>query len=60
MARKKTDDLPESVTLSAPHGFIDESGAHRHWQPGFQVTDPSEIALLIERRAPLDGIDYED
>ena len=47
--------LPTSITLSAPHGFIDdETGEHRYWQAGMEVTDPDEIKLLIDRQAPLE------
>ncbi|MBO4120279.1 hypothetical protein J5T34_05935 [Cupriavidus gilardii] len=54
-------DLPGSVTLSAPHGFIDDdTGAHRYWQPGEVVTDPDTIALLLARKAPLEGVEHKD
>ena len=47
-------ELPESITLKRPHGFIDEdTGAHRYWQPGL-VTNPDDIALLIERKAEIE------
>ena len=47
--------LPASVKLAAPYGFIDdESGEHRYWQAGQEVTNPEEIKLLIERQAPLE------
>ena len=60
MGRKKDDAPPESVVLSAPYAFIDETGATRAWSPGVTVTDAEDIALLIDRKAPLDGIEYED
>lgn len=60
MGRKKTDALPESVSFSAPYGFIDDTGATRYWQAGMLVTVAEDIALLIGRKAPLDGIEYED
>ncbi|WP_435607712.1 hypothetical protein [Pseudomonas knackmussii] len=60
MGRKKSDALPESVSFSAPYGFIDDSGATRFWQPGVLVTEADDIALLIGRKAPLDGIEYDD
>ncbi|MBU3625726.1 hypothetical protein ICN48_05690 [Polynucleobacter sp. JS-Safj-400b-B2] len=53
----KSDEplLPTSITLSAPHGFIDEdTGEHRYWHAGMEVTDPEEIKLLIDRQAPLE------
>ena len=47
--------LPESVKLASPYGFInDETGEHRYWQAGQEVTDPDEIKLLVERQAPLE------
>lgn len=52
--------MPDLVVLSAPYGFIDDSGATRFWQPGVTVTEAEEIALLIGRKAPLDGIEYDD
>jgi len=53
-------DLPESVTLAAPHGYIDDDGVNHHWHPGTVVTDEDEIALLIGRKAPLVGITHEE
>ena len=41
------------VRLESAHGFIDEAGAHRFWKPGIDITDPADIAVLIERGAPL-------
>lgn len=60
MGRKKEDAPPESVSFSAPYGFIDETGATRYWQGGVTVTDAEDILLLIGRKAPLDGIEYEE
>lgn len=56
MAKNKAETaLPESVRLASPYGFIDdESGEHRYWQAGQEVTNPEEIKLLIERQAPLE------
>ncbi|QIY81498.1 hypothetical protein [Chromobacterium violaceum] len=51
-------DVPAQVELEAPHGFIDESGAHRFWPAGAIVTVESEIKLLLGRFAPLVGINY--
>lgn len=45
--------LPSSVTLEAPHGFIDDAGVHRYWHQHFVETDPDNIALLIARKARL-------
>ena len=49
----KAKALPKSVTLARPFGFIDDSGAMRYWNPGV-VTDPADIATLIERKAPVE------
>ena len=47
--------LPESVRLASPYGFIDdETGEHRYWQVGQEVTNPEEIKVLVERQAPLE------
>lgn len=47
--------LPASVKLAAPYGFIDdETGEHRYWQAGQEVTNPEEIKVLVERQAPLE------
>jgi hypothetical protein len=43
-----------SIRLTAPHGFIeDATGIQRNWQAGQIVTDPGEMALLRERKAPI-------
>ena len=60
MGRKKDDAPPESVVLTAPYAFIDDTGATRALSPGLTVTDAEDIALLVDRKAPLDGIEYED
>ena len=52
--KDNTSEVPQSVTLSAPHGFIDDEGNHRYWQQGQVVTDPEEVALLIEREASIE------
>lgn len=57
---KAKSKVPASVKLMSPHGFIDENEQHRYWHSGQEVTDPEEIALLIERKAPLEGIEYGD
>ena len=47
-------DMPESITLIRPHGFIEEeTGNHRYWLAGI-VTDPEDIALLISRGAEIE------
>lgn len=58
--KKVKPNLPESVTLAAPHGYIDDDDVNHHWHPGQVVTDEDEIALLIGRKAPLVGITYDD
>ncbi|WP_175969629.1 hypothetical protein [Burkholderia sp. BCC0322] len=52
-------NLPESVTLAAPHGFIDDEGEAHVWLQHEVVTVESEIKLLIERGARLFGINGE-
>jgi hypothetical protein len=47
----EVDELPATVTLAAPYGFIDEDGERRYWGAATVVTDPDEIALLVERGA---------
>lgn len=58
--KKAKPKLPESVTLAAPHGYIDDDDVNHHWHPGTVVTDPKEIAVLMKRKAPLEGITHED
>jgi len=43
--------LPARIELVRPHSFIDDAGLHRMWNQGQAVTDPAEIALLVERKA---------
>ncbi len=52
-------NLPESVTLAAPHGFIDDDGNAHVWLQHEVVTVKDEIKLLIERGARLFGINGE-
>ena len=51
----KATPMLASVKLAAPYGFIDdETGEHRYWQAGQEVTNPEEIKVLVERQAPLE------
>lgn len=45
--------LPAQVTLACLYGFFDGNDTFHSWAEGQVVTDPSHIALLIERGAPL-------
>jgi hypothetical protein len=54
-AKARAAALPESVTLAAPHGFIDDAGDLQAWLAGEVVTSKADIKLLIERRARLVG-----
>jgi hypothetical protein len=49
-------DLPAKIRLMAPHGFVDDDGRNRFWLAGTVVCDPAEIALLVERRAPMTAV----
>jgi hypothetical protein len=53
----KKADLPAKLQLTAPYGFIDENDRARNWRAGDIITDPAEIALLIDRVAPVDFVD---
>ena len=55
MSTKKApkSDQPESVTMEATYSFYDDEGLHRYWSESHVVTDAADIALLIERGAPL-------
>jgi hypothetical protein len=50
-AKKHSGDLPAKIRLVEPHGFIDDAGEHRYWQQGQNVTDPDDIAILVDRAA---------
>lgn len=41
------------VVLTRPFSFYGDTGSLHRWQEGAVVTDPVEIAMLIERKAPL-------
>lgn len=49
--------MPARIVLIAPHGFIDENDRHRYWNAGEIVSDPHEVALLIERGAPIEEVE---
>ena len=54
MAKKDSKtDQPAKLVLTAPYGFIDENEQHRYWHAGTEVMDADDIALLIERQAPV-------
>jgi hypothetical protein len=49
--------LPRAIRLTHPHSFIDENGRHRTWRAGDLITDPAEVALLVERKARHDIVE---
>ena len=53
------DDPAEVVTLSQPYGYITEAGELRYWNAGQVVSTPEHITDLMERKAPLVGIEHE-
>ena len=44
---------PDKVTLASPYAFYEDNGDLRNWAAGAVVTDADEIAVLIDRQAPL-------
>lgn len=44
---------PVSVTVAQHYAFYDDSGAVRSWMEGQVVTDPEQIATLLERGVAL-------
>jgi hypothetical protein len=49
--------LPKKIRMKHPHGFLDENERLRQWKAGDTITDPAEIALLHERKAPFEILD---
>jgi hypothetical protein len=48
-------ELPAKIKMITEYGFYEGEGEDkhfRHWKEGAAVTDPAEIALLVERKAP--------
>ncbi len=56
-ASKRKLALPATVRLTAPYGYWTDDGALRQWAPGVDIEDPTDIADLIERQAPIEGAD---
>jgi hypothetical protein len=48
---------PGKIRLTHLHGFIDENDRNRVWRAGDVVTDPAEIALLVDRKAPIETLE---
>lgn len=42
-------DLPASILVKSLFAFYGDDGAFHQWQPGTRITDPDEIALLMDR-----------
>jgi hypothetical protein len=53
MPRPSAPALPVRAVLARQFEFYGTSGSLHRWQEGAVVTDPVEIAMLIESRAPL-------
>ena len=48
-------EMPTKVRLQTRHGYIEEeTGRPRMWEAGDVIVDAGEIALLLDRHAPLD------
>lgn len=58
--KSKKAELPESVTLAAPYGYIGDDDLNHFWQAGDVVTDAADIADLVARKAPLVGLSDEE
>lgn len=50
-----TEGGKAEVVLAAPYAYYDADGVLNSWHPGQKVTDPTIIAVLIARGAPLKG-----
>lgn len=42
-------ECPVSVTLAAPYAFYDDDGVLHSWGQGCVVSDPADIACLVDR-----------
>lgn len=47
----EVDALPASATLAAPYAFYDDDSKLHSWAAGQVISDPNELALLVERGA---------
>jgi hypothetical protein len=49
--------IPSTICLKESFGFT-ENGVLKHWPAGRAITNADDIALLFERRAPIEGYDH--
>ncbi len=47
------DPMPTSVTLTESYGFYDDEGGGNFWSATQVVTDPADVLILVERKAPI-------
>lgn len=50
------EPLPSKIRMTHLHGFVDDNGMHRQWHGGNVISNPHEIALLVERGARFEVI----
>jgi hypothetical protein len=48
--------MPAKLKMLSLYGFFDDNKRYRSWHEGDVITDPSEIQLLVERKAPIEEI----
>lgn len=46
--------MPKEVRLLRPFGFIDSARRERSWKAGEVVADPTEISMLVIRKAMIE------
>jgi len=42
--------LPKVIQITGPYGFLDDDDQLHMWQPGIDITDPADIALLVSNQ----------
>jgi hypothetical protein len=51
------ESQPTKIRMTHLHAFLDENQRQRRWKAGDVITDPAEIELLTERKAPFQKLE---
>lgn len=49
--------LPAAIKLKSFYSFYDDDNNHRQWAPDVVISDPEDVALLVERQVEFEAVE---
>jgi hypothetical protein len=56
-AAPEKKSYPKKIVVTHLYGYYDDLNRYRSWKAGDQITDESEIKLLVDRGAPFNVVE---